>query len=118
MINPQEKYDMMDKSMEKCPVCGEAGQYFPLYMTFGMSDGYEYYCGQFSYVRDSLNKRGFRTQYCDTWFPSVVQEEEWEKQRDEWDSKNRSSFLAQDEIYSDINMVNIDSGGFPISYEE
>ena len=106
------------KDTNDCPVCGEEGKYFPVAMMPYISDGNSYYCGQFTYVRDSLNERGFRTQYCDTWFPSVAQEEKWAKQSEEWDSKNRSTFLAQDEIYSDINMVNIDSGGFPISYEE
>jgi|TARA_R110000824_G_scaffold52052_4_gene144666 hypothetical protein len=119
------------KDTNNCPVCGEEGKYFPVSSMPYISDGNSYYCGRFSYIFGRLKTTQsnittardteiylVRTQFCDTWFPSVAQEEAWNKQLDEWYSKNRVPLPSQDEIYSDINILNIDSGGFPISYEE
>jgi len=117
------------KNINNCPVCGEEGNYFPVTSMPYVSDGNAYYCGRFSYIFGKLKtkqsnittardterdlSRIFRTQFCDTWFPSSAQEEAWNKQADEWYSKNRSRLPSQDEIYSDVNMLNIDAEGFP-----
>jgi len=83
------------KTMNTCPVCGEDGNYFPVASMPYISDGNAYYCGGFSYIfgrlkttqsnittaRDTDTGRYLvRTQFCDTWFPSVAQEEKWGKE--------------------------------------
>jgi len=117
------------KETNNCPVCGEEGKYFPVSSMPYISDGNSYYCGRFSYIFGRLKTTQsnittardteiylVRTQFCDTWFPSVAQEAKWEKEKES--ERVRMGLESKDsfeEPFGDINMLNIDSEGFPVS---
>lgn len=108
------------KARNTCPVCGEEGKHFPVASMPYISDGNAYYCGRFSYITERNPQTDarylVRTQFCDTWFPSVTQEAKWEKEKES--ERVRMGLESKDsfeEPFGDINMLNIDSEGFPVS---